>query len=134
MKVGELIESNKRNIFFKCYAENEVGETISRHPFIIKGSLIWGKSNWSAAYFKFISIALNYAYNKNKLHKTLDYWSTDIVNFNFSEKGRGLVSHFVYNFSRNMFLMLYSINWPNFDFCLPLLLEILANMCITIVC
>ena len=25
MKLGELIESNKRNIFFKCYAENEEG-------------------------------------------------------------------------------------------------------------
>ena len=35
-----------------------------------------------------------------------------MLNFNFAEKGRGLVSppYFVYDFSRKMFLMLYSIN------------------------
>ena len=33
-----------------------------------------------------------------------------------------------------MFLMLYSINWPNLIAWLPLLLEILANMCIANVC
>ena len=35
-----------------------------------------------------------------------------MVNFNFSEKGLGLVSqpHFVYDFSRKMFLMLHCIN------------------------
>ena len=37
-----------------------------------------------------------------------------MVNFNFSEKRLGLVSspHFVYDFSRKMFLMLHAINWP----------------------
>ena len=75
-------------------------------------------------------------YNKNKLYKTLDYWSGDILNFNFSEKGLGLVSppHFVYYFSRKMFLKLHPINWPNFIVWLPLLLQILGNKCITIVC
>ena len=59
-----------------------------------------------------------------------------MLNFNFSEKGLGLVSelYFVYDFSRKKFLMLYSINCPNFIVWLPLLLEILGNMCITIVC
>ena len=54
--------------------------------------------------------------------------------FNFSKKGLGLVSapQFVYDFSRKMFLMLHSIIWPNFIVWLPLLLEILGNMCITI--
>ena len=35
-----------------------------------------------------------------------------MLNFDFSEKGLGLVSppHFVYDFSRKMFLMLHSIN------------------------
>ena len=52
------------------------------------------------------------AYNKNKLYKTLDNWSKDMLHFNFSEKGVGLVSspHFVYDFSRKMFLMLHSID------------------------
>ena len=59
-----------------------------------------------------------------------------MVNFNFSEKGLGPVSpsHFMYDFSRKMFLMLNSINWPNFIVSLPLLFEILGNICIMIVC
>ena len=34
-----------------------------------------------------------------------------MVNFDFLEKGLGIVSlpHFVYNFSRKMFLMLYAL-------------------------
>ena len=54
----------------------------------------------------------------------------------FLDKGLGIVSpaYFVYNFSTKMFLMLYSINSPNFIVWLPLLLEIWGNMCIAIVC
>ena len=39
-----------------------------------------------------------------------------MLNFNISEKRLGLGSptHFVHDFSIKMFLMLYSINWPNF--------------------
>ena len=56
-----------------------------------------------------------------------------MYNYDFLEKGSGMVSplHFVYE---KMFLMLFSINWPNFINWLHLLLEILVNMCITIVC
>ena len=32
-----------------------------------------GQRKWSAAQFQYASIALNLAYNKNKLYKTLDY-------------------------------------------------------------
>ena len=62
--------------------------------------------------------------------------SRDMLNFDFIEKNLGIVSlpHFVYDFSRKMFLMLYSNNWPNFIAGLPLLLEIMAYMCIAIVC
>ena len=57
-------------------------------------------------------------------------------NFTFREKGLGLVSppHFEYEISRKMFLMLYSIKWPNFIVWSPLLPNILGNMCITTVC
>ena len=41
---------------------------------------------------------------------------------------------FVYSFSRKMFLVLYSISWPNFIGWLPLLLGTLVNICIVIVC
>ena len=58
-----------------------------------------------------------------------------MLNFDFLEKGLGIVSppHFVYDFSRKIFLMLYSINRTNFIAWLPLLHEILVNMCIAVV-
>ena len=76
------------------------------------------------------------AYNKNKLHKNLGNWSRDMLNFGFLEKGLGQVSppHFLYDFSRKMFLMLYSIKWLNFIVQLSLLLEILDSICIAVVC
>ena len=42
---------------------------------------------------------------QNKIYKTLEYWSRDTLNFDFLEKGLGLVSlqHFVYDFSRKCF-------------------------------
>ena len=48
----------------------------------------------------------------------------------------GLTSppYFVCVFSRKTFLILYYINWPNFIFWLPLLLEISGNMSIVIFC
>ena len=59
-----------------------------------------------------------------------------MLNFDFLEKSLGIVSapHFVYEFSRNMFLMSYSITWPNLIVWLLPLREILDNMCIAIVC
>ena len=49
-------------------------------------------------------IAFKLGCNKNELYKTLDYWyywSGDMLNFDFSEKGLEIVSppHFVYDFS-----------------------------------
>ena len=44
------------------------------------------------------------------------------------------VSHFLYHFSRKMFLMLNSINWTNFLVRLPLLLETLGHVFVTIIC
>ena len=131
MELGQLVEYNKRNIFLQKLWRKWSREFSSR-PFLIFWKSLLAKSKWFATYFQNISIALNLAYNKNKLYKTLDYWSRDMLNFNFSEKGLGLVSppHLVYDFSRKMFLMLHSIDWANFIVWLPLLLEILHNMCI----
>ena len=59
-----------------------------------------------------------------------------MLNFNFSEKGLGLVysSHIVYGFSGKTFLMLNSINWTNFIVWLSRILKILDDMRYTIVC
>ena len=43
-------------------------------------------------------------------------------------------ANFVYDFATKMFLILYSIYLTNFIVSLPLLLEILDNICIAIVC
>ena len=53
-----------------------------------------------------------------------------MLNFDFLEKGLGIVSppHFENYFSRKNFLMLNSINWPNFIIWLPVLFEVLANI------
>ena len=106
-------------------------------PFLFfKKSFIWDKYKLSADWFQYISIALNLSYNKNKLYRTLGYWSRDMFNFNILEKGLGKVSlsHVVYDFARKMFLMLYFINCLNFIVWLSLLLEILVNMCSAVVC
>ena len=60
----------------------------------------------------------------------------DTFSFDFLEKCLGIVSapHFVYDFSRKMFFMLYSVNWPNSIVWWLLLLDILGNMCIAVVC
>ena len=42
--------------------------------------------------------------------------------------------YFIFDFSRKVFLMLHSINWSNLIVWLPLLHEILDNMCIAILC
>ena len=67
--------------------------------------------------------------NENKLYKTLEYRSRDMLNSDFLVQCLRIVSppHFVFDFSKNMFLMLYCyilINRPNIISWFPLLLEI----------
>ena len=133
MEFAQLIEYNKRNIFPQKLCRKWGTETSYRPLFTFYKSLIWCESKLSVAYFQYILTALNLPCNKNKLYKTLSYLSGDMLNFIFLEKRLGLVSppRFVYDFSEKMFLMLHSINWPNFIALLLLLLEILDNMCIT---
>ena len=59
-----------------------------------------------------------------------------MLKFYILSRRLGLASppHFVYDFWRKILFMLYSINWPNSVAWLPLLLEILGNMCIVIIC
>ena len=76
MNFGQLIEHNKGNIFFQKSCRTWGRETSSRHIFAFLKSFIWSKSKWSSACFHFISIAFKLAYNKNKLNKTLGYWSS----------------------------------------------------------
>ena len=57
-------------------------------------------------------MTLKLACNRNKLFKTLHYRSRDMLNFDFLDKGLGIVPpvYCVYDFLTKMFLMLYYIN------------------------
>ena len=137
MKFGQLIEYPKTKFFLKNYTKNEARKLVpDGFLFLFLKSFILGKSKQSAAWFHYISIALKLAYYRNKLFKTLRYWSRDMLNFDFFDKRLEIVSppNFEYDFSTKLFHILYSISWPNFIVWLPLLLEILDNMCISIVC
>ena len=59
-----------------------------------------------------------------------------MLNLGFLEKGLRIVSppHFVNDFSREVFLLVHSINWSSFIVWLSLLFEILDNMCIATAC
>ena len=65
-------------------------------------------------------------YIKNKVQATCFYFIQSICLEVVS------LSHFWHDFWRKIFLMLNSINWPNFIIWLSLLLKILGNMCIVI--
>ena len=134
MEFGQLIENLKENIFLEKLCRKWGRETSSRPLFVFWKNFILSKCKWSTAWFHYISIAPKLAYNRNKLLKTLLYWSRDMLNFDFLDKDLGIVSpaYFVCDFSTTVFLMLYCINWPNSIAWLPLLLEILGNMCIAI--
>ena len=133
MKFGQLIKYNKRNVFLQKSWWKWGRETSSRPVFVFSKKTLY-ELKLSGLQFSF-NIVFNFAYIKNKLYKVLDYWSKDTLNFDFIEKGLWIASppHFVYDFSRKIFLKLYSINWPNFIAWLALLLEILMNMYIAIV-
>ena len=110
IKLGKAKEHNKRNIFFQKSFRKWGKETSSRLLPLFQKSFIWCKNKWTMSSFKYIAIVLNLAYNKNKLYKTLDYWSRYVLKYGFLDKDLGIAcsSHLVYDFSRKMFLMLYA--------------------------
>ena len=90
MKFGQLIEYDKRNIFLQKFCGKWGKETSSRPLFIFLKKL---KMRWKQAVCRlvslYISLALNLLYNKNKLYKTLDYWSRENALFWLFRKGSG---------------------------------------------
>ena len=102
MKFGQLLEYPKINIFYQklwkiFLSENDAGELVPVHFWFFKKPLYYVKTCGLQLDFT-ISIALKLAYNRNKLLKTLHYWSRDVLNFVILDKGLGITSpaHFVY--------------------------------------
>ena len=73
---------------------------------------------------------------KDSTNNTSHFSSIDILNFDFDNRVCDYVTHQILCiiFTRKIFLMLCSINWPNFIFWLPTLFDILGNMSIVIIC
>ena len=90
MKCGQLIEYYKRTSFLQNLYEKWGKETSSRPLFIFLKKL---NMRWKQAVCRlvslYISLALNLLYNKNKLYKTLDYWSRENALFWLFRKGSG---------------------------------------------
>ena len=118
-----------RNIFLEKSYPNCGGETSPR-PF--SGKLNWAYlwiyslKCYTVCFYRVTSWGLS-KYTKTKLrttcfHLILTFFETVSL------------PHFPYNFWKKVFLLLCSINWQNFIVWLPLLCEILDNMCIAIVC
>ena len=136
MKPGQLIEYNKINVFLQKLCREWDRKTSSR-PFFAFFKKLNIRSKASGLLLSFN--IFRYPSTRHTIKQTAwNFWlliHRDMLNFDF-EKCLGLVSPplFVYDFSRKMFLMSYLINWPNFIVWLPLLLETLVNIYITIAC
>ena len=59
-----------------------------------------------------------------------DDWTVTLKNFVYNDS----LPHFMHDFSRKIFLTLYSLNWPDLIAWLSLLLETLGNVFIKITC
>ena len=95
MKLGQLREYNKRNIFLQKLYRQWDRETYSRPFFFSK-----------KAEYEVKESGLLLSFNIFQQPSTLNYWSRDMLNFNFSRKGLGIVSptYSVYDFIRKFFL------------------------------
>ena len=140
MKFGQLIGYNMKNIFLeksliKCGKRPLSKDPLSPDPFL-------KNQNWAYLWInslKFYTFSFNCMpswglakYIETKLQNTCFY----LMLFFLKKKrsGTNLPASFSAWFSRKIFLLLHSINSTNFIAWMPLLLEILGNMCIVSVC
>ena len=98
-----------RNIFLQKSWENWDRNTSSKRRFVFQKTSKRGKISGvhlSLIYFNNPRLG----HNKNKKYKMFDW---NLFNFDFLKKSLGIVSplHFVYDFFRKMYVMLYFVNW-----------------------
>ena len=106
--------------------------------------------NWEYIWIdniKFYAVGFCCIPSIQKVLKSIDYWQSKSVETklqiacfhlkykSFLKTKRGLVSlpHFLHEFLREMFVLLYFVNWPNMIFWLTVLRDIVGNMCIVTV-
>ena len=125
MKFGQFIEYRKSNIFLKNHAENEIGRLVPNFLLFFKKALYEVKASGLSLVSMYFG-CLQHSMQWKQAVENVGLLIKRFVNFDFSEKGLGIASppHFMSDFSRKLFLVLYSIDWPNFIVWLPLLLTI----------
>ena len=137
MKFSQLIECNTSKIFLEKSYTKCGGKTSPRSfpgKLILRISLDQYLKFYRVCFYCIASWGLS-KYIETKQQATC-FHLIHIKLFKKIKKGLELVSlpSFLHNYWRKIFLLLYSINWPNFIAWLPLLCEIWVNMCIAIVC
>ena len=137
----QLVEYNMRNIFLEESYTKCGGETIPRPFYKIQNWVyLWIKS---LNFYTVCTCAKSKAIERHWDHilkpwsRPLAITSCNVRLFWKTNKDVYLFSlpHFLHDFlGKKPFLLIYSINWPNLVIWLPLLREILGNMCILLVC
>ena len=114
MKFGQLIEYNWEKIFLKNHTQNVI-EKLFPGPFLKNKSWTYLWIN----ILKFYIFCFSCLPSFFKKQRCLELMS---------------LPHFLHDFWRKIFLLLYYSTWPNLNVWLPLLCEILGNMCFVIAC
>ena len=121
-----------RNVFLQNSCRTWGRETSYRSLFIFKKLFIRRKQVVSILSMFSFSYSVLIYFGRPLVGLTMK--TRNKLNFDFLWKGLGLASppYLAYDFPRKSFLMLCSINWPNFIVWLSLLLQILDIMYIVI--
>ena len=138
MQFGQSVECNTKNFFLeksctKCGRGREVGPRPNYKKALghISGSTFWNVT-------KFAFTLVNSRFTKPKYIKAKVLTITFTLCKAFLKRKRGLelvsLPHFLHDFWRKIFLMLYFINWPSFIAWFLLLLEMWGNICIVSIC
>ena len=135
MKSGQSTECNMRNIFLeKSYTK--CGRETRPRPYSKKLKLSISLDQSPKFLYKLVLL-----FAKLRAIKIYWNWTADLLLlphikiFWKIKRGLELVNCLIFCITfEKMFLLLYCINWPSFIFWLPLLREILGNMCVAIAC
>ena len=135
MKFNQLIKYVKRNIFLKSHTQNVV-EILFSDPFSKNQNWAYFWINSVKFYIDCFIVCQVEDYQKILKLSCRSLAFTSYKAFLKTKRGLELVSlaNFMHDFWSKMFILLYSIAWPNFIVWLRLLREILSNIYIVNVC
>ena len=90
MKFGQLVEYNIRNIFLPNLSRKYLAKLVQDHFLFLRKALYKVKANILQLSFNIFLHAI-----KTNYIKLLDCWSSDMLNFDISGKGSGVVSYHI---------------------------------------